>query len=139
MAKEAGKFVADMDAIRRHARASLEDGARTAGYSLDVERAIALLNDAVATEMVCMLRYQFHAIMAQGIHSESVKAEFEAHAAEEQQHMSLLAARINQLGGKPDLDPANASKRAASEYVEGENLLDMIRENLVAERIGIDT
>ena len=139
MAKEAaGSFVADIEAIRARARTRLEDGAKTAGYELDVNTAVSLLNDAVATELVCVLRYKFHAIMAQGINSESVKKEFEAHASEEQGHMELLAERINQLGGKPDLNPANVTARASSEYVEGDNLIDMIRENLVAERVAID-
>jgi bacterioferritin len=132
-------FVADIEEIRRRARVRLEDGARTPGYTLDATTAIGLLNDAVATELICVLRYKFHAIMAQGINSESVKKEFEEHAAEEQEHMEMLAERINQLGGKPDLNPANVTKRAASEYVEGDDLVDMIKENLVAERIAIDT
>ncbi len=133
-----GSFVADIADIRRRARTRLEDGAKTAGYEGDVTTAIALLNDAVASEIVCVLRYKFHAIMAQGIHSEGVKKEFEAHAAEEQEHVEWLAQRINQLGGKPDFNPANLSSRAASQYVEGENLIDMIKENLIAERIAID-
>jgi len=133
-----GNFVSDIEEMRRRARLHLEDGAKTAGYELDVKTAIALLNDAVATELVCVLRYKFHAIMATGINSESVRKEFEAHASEEQGHMELLAQRINQLGGKPDLNPANISTRAASEYVEGDNLIEMIKENLVAERIAID-
>lgn len=110
----------------------------TSSYELDVEKAISLLNDAVATEIVCVLRYKFHAIMAQGIHSEGVKQEFEAHAVEEQEHLEMLAERINQLGGKPDFNPANLLTRSASEYVEGDNLVDMIKENLVAERVAID-
>lgn len=138
MAK-AGSFVANIEEIRSRARMHLEDGAKTAGYELDVETACKLLNDCVATEIVCVLRYKFHAIMAQGINSESVKAEFEQHASEEQEHMDMLAERINQLGGKPDLNPANVTARASSEYIEGDNLVEMIKENLVAERIAIDT
>lgn len=134
-----GSFVADIAEIRRRARVRLETGAKTEAYPLDAETVIALLNDAVATELVCVLRYTFHAIMAQGIHSESVKKEFQAHAAEEQEHMQMLCERINQLGGKPELNPSNVSKRAASEYVEGDDLIEMIKENLVAERIAIDT
>ena len=138
MAK-AGSFVADIEEIRRRARTHLEEGAKTSSYELDVTTAIKLLNDCVATEIVCVLRYKFHAIMAQGINSESVKAEFEEHAREEQEHMDLLAERINQLGGKPEMNPANVTSRAASEYIEGDNLVEMIKENLVAERIAIDT
>ena len=138
MAK-AGNFVAEIEEIRRRARVRLEDGAKTSAYALDVTMAIDLLNDAVATELVCVLRYKFHAIMAQGINSDSVRKEFEAHASEEQEHMEMLAQRINQLGGKPDLNPATISSRAHSEYIEGDNLIDMIKENLVAERVAIDT
>jgi bacterioferritin len=136
---KSGEFIGDIDAIRRRARAHLESGAKTDAYELDAGTAISLLNDAVATELVCVLRYKLHAIMAQGIHSESVKKEFEAHAAEEQEHMDMLAERINQLGGKPDLDPAHVASRAASQYVAVDDLIDMIKENLVAERIAIDT
>lgn len=134
-----GAFVINLEEIRKRARAHLEDGAKTASYALDVERACSLLNEAIATELVCILRYKFHAIMAQGIHSESVKKEFEAHAEEEQEHMEMLAERVNQLGGKPDFNPATLLARSASEYVEGDDLIDMIQENLVAERIAIDT
>jgi len=93
----------------------------------------------VATEIVCILRYRYHAIAATGIASESVKQEFEEHAGEEEQHLIWIAERINQLGGKPDLNPDGVSKRAASQFVEGEDLVDMIKENLVAERIAIET
>src|SRR5262249_46695539 len=93
----------------------------------------------VATEIVCILRYRFHAITATGIASEAVKAEFEQHAREEEQHLLWIAERINQLGGKPNMNPDGVSRRAASQYVEGHNLVDMIKENLVAERIAIET
>ena len=93
----------------------------------------------MATEIVCVLRYRFHAVAATGLASDSVKAEFAEHAAEEEQHLLWIAERINQLGGKPEMDPAAISTRAATQYVEGSNLVDMIRENLVAERIAIET
>ena len=134
-----GQFTSDINAIRQRARQHLEQGALTSNYGGDVETTISLLNDAVATEIVCVLRYRFHAIAATGIASDSVKAEFEEHAAEEEQHLLWLAERINQLGGKPEMDPAGVSARSATQYVEGSNLVDMIRENLIAERIVIET
>jgi bacterioferritin len=93
----------------------------------------------VATEIVCVLRYKFHAVAATGLASEAVKQEFAEHAREEEQHLDLLCERINQLGGKPNLNPEGLLSRAASEYVEGDNLVDMIKENLVAERVAIQT
>ena len=132
-------FLSDIKEIRRRARHHLTAGAVTQNYGGNVEDAIALLNHAVATEIVCVLRYKFHAVCATGLASEAVKEEFAQHAKEEAEHLDLLAERINQLGGKPDLNPANISKRAASEYIEGYNLIDMIKEDLVAERIAIDT
>jgi bacterioferritin len=137
--KAPGKFASDIEAIRKRAREHLEQGALTPNYGGDVETAIHLLNEAVATEIVCILRYRFHAITATGIASEAVKQEFAQHAVEEEQHMLWLAERINQLGGKPNLSPDGLSMRAASQYVEGQNLVDMIKENLVAERIAIET
>lgn len=133
-----GAFVSDIEAIRKRAREHLEQGAVTTNYGDDVETAIRLLNEAVATEIVCILRYRFHSIAATGIASESVKEEFTQHAVEEEQHMLWIAERINQLGGKPNLDPDGVTGRAASQYVEGENLVDMIKENLVAERIAVE-
>ena len=103
-----------------------------------MKTAIALLNEAVATEIVCVLRYKSHAVMATGLASESVKEEFAQHAKEEEAHLDWLAERINQLGGKPNFNPEGITGRAASQFVEGENLVDMIRENLVAERIAIE-
>ena len=111
----------------------------TGNYQGDVERAIALLNHAVATEIVCVLRYKYHAVVATGISSEAVKEEFTQHAKEEEQHLDYLTERINQLGGKPNLNPEGLRSRAASQYVEGENLVDMIKENLVAERVAVET
>jgi bacterioferritin len=133
-----GTFTSDIQAIRKRAREHLEQGALTPNYGGDVEKAVALLNEAVATEIVCILRYRYHAITASGIDSEAVKAEFTQHAVEEEQHMLWLAERITQLGGKPNLNPDGVSARASSEYVEGEDLIDMIKENLVAERIAIE-
>lgn len=133
-----GHFVSDVTAIRKRARAEMEKGALTENYGLDAEVAVKLLNEAVATELVCTLRYKYHAAMATGLSSEGVKAEFTAHAAEEQGHMDMLIERITQLGGKPNLNPDGLLTRASSEYVEGDTLVDMIKENLVAERIAIE-
>ena len=132
------KFATDIAAIRKRARERLEMGAVTENYGGDVQTAIALLNEALATEIVCVLRYKSHAVAATGISSEGVKEEFAQHAKEEGEHMDLIAERINQLGGKPNLNPDGVTSRAASQYAEGENLVDMIRENLVAERIAIE-
>ena len=134
-----GAFLADMKEIRRRARQHLAEGAVTQNYGGKVEDAIELLNHAVATEIVCVLRYKFHETCATGLASEAVKEEFAQHAKEEGEHLALLAERINQLGGKPDLNPEGVAARAATEYVEGENLVDMIKENLIAERIAIET
>src|SRR5499426_3371149 len=136
---KAGSFVADMTEIRRKARQHLDEGAVTQNYKGKVEDSIALLNHAVATEIVCILRYKFHAICAAGISSEAVKEEFAQHATDEEQHLDLLAERINQLGGKPNLNPEGITSRAASQYVEGDNLVEMIKEDLVAERVAIET
>jgi bacterioferritin len=134
-----GAFVGDMKQIRRRAREALTDGVITQNYEGNVEQAIALLNQGVATEIVCILRYKFHATTATGLSSEAVKKEFAQHAVEEEQHLDLLAERINQLGGTPNLNPEGLLSRASSEYVEGANLVDMIRENLIAERIAVET
>jgi bacterioferritin len=134
-----GNFVSDVEGIRRKAREHLTAGAVTSNYQGQVEQTIALLNAAVATEIVCVLRYKFHAVVATGISSEAVKAEFAQHAKEEEAHLDWLCERINQLGGKPNMSPEGLLSRAASQYVEGENLIDMIKENLIAERIAIET
>jgi bacterioferritin len=134
-----GQFLSDIKEIRRRARQHLSEGAVTQNYGGKAEDAVALLNHAVATEIVCILRYKFHAVCATGLASEAVKEEFAQHAKEEEQHLDLLTERINQLGGKPNLNPDGVSSRAASEYAEGENLVDMIKEDLVAERIAIDS
>jgi len=136
---ESGWFLGDLSAIRRKAREHLSAGAVTGNYQGDIDRAVALLNHAVATEIVCILRYKYHAAVATGISSEAVKAEFAQHAEEEEQHLDYLTERINQLGGKPNLNPEGLLSRASSQYVEGENLVDMIKENLVAERVAIET
>src|SRR5262245_42548439 len=135
----AGRFLADMKEIRRRARQHLADGAVTKNYEGKVEDSIAILNHAVATEIVCILRYKFHAVCAAGLASEAVRREFAQHAQEEEQHLDLLTERINQLGGKPNLNPEGVASRAASEYVEGNNLVEMIKEDLVAERVAIET
>ena len=129
----------DVQALRKSARQHMEEGAVTAGYSADRTEVIAMLNDALATELVCVLRYRRHHFMASGIHSHATAAEFLVHSNEEQGHADQLAERIVQLGGEPDFSPDSLSKRSHAEYVEGATLTQMIRENLVAERIAIDS
>jgi len=129
----------DVKTLRQRARAHLEDGAVTPGYGADRDTVVKMLNDALATEIVCVLRYKRHYFMAQGLSSESVKDEFLEHAGEEQEHADRIAERIVQLGGEPDLNPATLVARSHSEYVEGTSLVDMIREDLVAERIAIES
>ena len=131
-------FLTDVKTLRDRARQHLSRGAVTPTYEGDVGRTIDLLQAVLATEIVCVLRYTMHAIAATGISSESVKAEFAQHAKEEQEHMNAVAERINQLGGKPNFNPEGLASRSASQYVEGANLVDMIKENLIAERIAID-
>jgi bacterioferritin len=132
-------FVNDIQAIRKRARSHIEQGAVTQGYRADRKAVIAILNDALATEIICVLRYKRHYYMASGIHAKSVAAEFLEHANEEQTHADQIAMRIVQLGGEPDLAPDGLASRSHSEYVEGRDLVDMIEEDLVAERIAIDT
>lgn len=132
-------FVSDVKAIRKRARKHIEDGAVTAGYKGDVKVVIRLLNEALATELVCVLRYKRHYYMARGIHSHGVAAEFLEHAREEQEHGDQIAARIVQLGGAPDFNPENLAAKSHSEYVEGESLVSMLREDLIAERIAIES
>lgn len=129
----------DVATLRSQARKHTERGAVTAGYSADRDQVLKLLNEALATEIVCVLRYRRHHFMASGIHGKSVGAEFLAHSNEEQGHAELLAARIVQLGGEPDFSPDHLSQRSHAEYVAGDSLVQMIRENLVAERIAIDS
>lgn len=132
-------FFNDIQELRRRARESMEQGAVTDTYKADVTRVIEVLNAALATEIVCVLRYKRHYFMATGIHAQSVAQEFKEHAGEEQEHADRIAERITQLGGEPDLDPSRLSSRSHSEYVEGKTLTDMIREDLVAERVAIES
>jgi len=132
-------FVLDVEKIRSDARQHMDEGPVTATYGADREVVLKLLNDALATEIVCTLRYKRHYFMAKGIHSEAVAQEFLEHANEEQEHADTLAERIVQLGGAPNFAPDGLSSRSHSEYSEGKDLIDMIRENLIAERIAIDT
>lgn len=132
-------FVSDIEAIRRRARQHIENGAVTEGYRGDRETVIKVLNDALATELVCVLRYKRHYYAATGIHAQAVADEFLEHAQEEQGHADQIAQRITQLDGEPDFNPETLTERSHSEYVEGKNLSDMIREDLVAERIAIDS
>src|SRR6201990_433699 len=125
--------------IRDHARQQITEGAVTQDYQLDRKQVINILNEALATEIVCVLRYKFHYFMASGIHSQSVKEEFKEHAAEEQDHADRIAERIKQLGGNPEMNPAILANRSHSEYKEGTSLADMIREDLIAERIAIES
>lgn len=137
--KKEGAFLSDVRTIRRRARQHVEQGAVTAGYQGDRNTVVNLLNEALATEIVCVLRYKRHYFMAEGIHADPVAQEFLQHANEEQQHADQIAARIMQLGGEPNFDPQGLLSRSHAEYVEGETLEDMIREDLVAERIAIDS
>ena len=129
----------DVPTLRVNARQHVTDGAVTAGYSADREAVLKMLNEALATELVCVLRYRRHHFMAKGIHSKSVADEFLIHANQELGHADELATRIVQLGGEPDFEPSGLQSRSHAEYVEGESLADMIKENLVAERIAIDS
>ncbi|GAC1414230.1 MAG: ferritin-like domain-containing protein [Candidatus Velthaea sp.] len=131
-------FLTDVKELRKRARTHIETGNITETYGGDVKQTIDILQAVLATEIVCVLRYTMHAISATGIASDSVKAEFAQHAKEEQEHMTAVAERINQLGGKPNFNPEGLASRAASQYAEGENLIDMIKENLIAERIAVD-
>jgi bacterioferritin len=137
-AKQKQPFLTDVKTLRERARKHLETGNVTQSYQSDVTEAIAILQSVLATEIVCVLRYTMHSIAATGISSEGVKAEFAQHAKEEQVHMMAVAERINQLGGTPNFSPEGLLTRSASQYAEGDNLVDMIRENYVAERIAID-
>ncbi|CAM2192588.1 ferritin-like domain-containing protein [Paraburkholderia sp. A1RI_3L] len=139
MSKSTDPFVLDLKKIREQARQHMDEGPVTSSYTANREVVLKLLNDALATELVCTLRYKRHYFMAKGIHSEAVAEEFAQHASEEQEHADRLAERIVQLGGAPDFAPDGLATRAHSEYKPGSDLTDMIRENLVAERIAIDT
>jgi bacterioferritin len=135
----AGEFLSNIQTIRDRARQHIEKGAVTEGYKADLPAVIRILNEALATEIVCILRYKRHYYMATGINAQSVAQEFLQHANEEQVHADQIAARIVQLGGEPNFSPEGLSSRSHSEYVEGESLVDMIKEDLVAERVAIES
>lgn len=132
-------FLTDIKTLRERARQHIENGAITGGYTGDRETVIRLLNEALATELICILRYKRHYFMATGINAQPVAAEFLQHANEEQMHADQLAGRIVQLGGEPNFSPEGLATRSHAEYVEGETLIDMIKEDLVAERIAVDS
>jgi bacterioferritin len=136
--KTSQPFLTDVKTLRERARKNIASGGVTFTYQGDVKKTIDILQAVLATEIVCVLRYTMHAVAATGISSEGVKAEFAQHAKEETGHMNEVAERINQLGGKPDFNPAGLSTRAASEYGSADNLIEMIKENLIAERIAVD-
>jgi bacterioferritin len=131
-------FLTDVKTLRERARKNIASGGVTFTYAGDVKKTIDILQAVLATEIVCVLRYTMHAVAATGISSEGVRAEFAQHAKEEAGHMNEVAERINQLGGKPDFNPSGLATRAASEYGSAGNLIEMIKENLIAERIAVD-
>ena len=134
-----GAVLSDIPALRKRARQNIEEGAVTTGYAADREAVIRMLNEALATELVCVLRYKRHYFMAKGIHADPVKAEFLAHAGEEMVHADRLAKRLVELGGEPNFSPEGLSARSHAEYVEGDTLNAMIKEDLIAERIAIES
>ncbi len=133
------EFLSDIKELRRRARKHIEEGAVTEGYQADRKTVIKLLNEALATEIVCVLRYKRHFYMAKGIHADPVAQEFLQHANEEQVHADQIAARIVQLGGEPNFNPEGLATRSHSEYVEGNSLVSMVKEDLIAERVAIDS
>ncbi len=137
--KASTPFLSDVRTLRKRARQHIEAGAVTSNYGADADQVCRVLNQALATEIVCVLRYKRHYFMAKGISSDSVKAEFLAHANEEQAHADAIADRIVQLGGEPDLNPEGLATRSHSEYVAGSTLRDMIKEDLIAERVAIES
>lgn len=138
MTTSAQPFLSDVTELRRRAKEHLDNGAVTPSYGGDVKQTIDILQNVLATEIVCVLRYTMHSIAACGISSEGVKEEFAEHADEERAHVMIVAERIDQLGGKPDFDPKNLESRSASEYGSADNLIEMIKENLIAERIAVE-
>jgi len=132
-------FLSDIKTLRERARQHIEQGAVTEGYRADRETMLKILNEALATEIVCVLRYKRHFFVASGINAQSVADEFAQHAAEEQDHADRIAERIVQLGGEPNFSPEGLLTRSHSEYIEGDSLVGMIKEDLVAERIAIDS
>jgi bacterioferritin len=137
-ARNGQPFLTDVEELRDRARASIKDGPVTPTYQLDVKQAIDILQNVLATEIVCVLRYTMNAVAAAGLASDSVKAEFDEHAKEEHEHARKVAERINQLGGMPNFNPEGLATRSASQYVVGGNLVEMIKENLIAERIACE-
>jgi len=132
-------FVSDLKKIREQARRHMEAGAVTEGYKADREQVIAVLNDVLATEIICVLRYKRHFFMARGINADSIKAEFLQHANDEQQHADWVAERITQLNGEPNFNPEGMASCSHSQYQEGSSLIEMIKEDLVAERIAVQS
>jgi len=137
-AEKTKPFLTDVQTLRARARKHMEEGSVTPSYEGDVKKTIEILQSVLATEIVCVLRYTMHAVTATGISSEGVKDEFATHAKEEQEHAMEVAERINQLGGKPDFNPSNLTSKSASEYGTAGTLVDMIKENLIAERIAVE-
>jgi bacterioferritin len=133
------EFISDLKKIKERARAQMEKGAVTGGYKADLKAVVKVLNEALATELVCVLRYKRHYYMASGINSEGAKAEFLQHANEEQQHADWIATRITQLNGEPNFNPDGLSSRSHSEYAEGKDVTSMLKEDLFAERIAIES
>jgi bacterioferritin len=132
-------FLTDIQTLRTRARQHIEEGAVTSGYAADRDMVLKLLNEALATEIVCTLRYRRHYFMAKGIHSQGVADEFLQHSNEEQQHADRIAERIVQLGGEPDFSPDGLTSRSHAEYIEANSLAEMIKEDLVAERVAIES
>jgi len=137
--EEKRPFMSDIQELRRRARQHMEQGAVTSSYSADRETVIRILNEVLATEIVCVLRYKRHYYMATGIHAQAVAAEFLEHANEEQTHADIVAERITQLGGEPNFNPEGLATRSHSQYIAGNSLPDMVREDLVAERIAVES
>jgi bacterioferritin len=139
MSESQSQFLSDIQTLRKRARQHIEEGAVTPGYAADRDTVLKLMNEALATELICTLRYRRHHFMAKGIHSPSIANEFLVHSNEEQGHADRIAERIVQLGGEPNFSPEGLGLRSHAEYVEAGSLVDMIKENLVAERIAIDS
>lgn len=133
------RFVSDLKKIKARARTHMETGAVTEAYQADSKLVVAVLNEVLATEMVCVLRYKRHFFMARGINAESIKAEFLQHASDEQQHADWIAERIVQLNGEPNFNPEGLAARSHSDYQEGSSLIEMIKEDLIAERIAVES
>ena len=129
----------DLKSIRKQAARNLQDGAVTAGYSADIKRVLHMLDSALATELVCMLRYRRHYYAAHSLRALAVAEEFDEHARQEQEHLGMIAERIGQLGGEPDFNPETAAERSHAQYDDSGDLVDMIKADLIAERIAIDT